>query len=157
VDFTGVTLTGTGGGFATVTGNGQASSGPLGAPPRGTHTGSGQGNAQPSDGEAEHGPKVVGLASLSRPPRAPSLDQELLQNYPKKARDQGQPGRAVVRARILPDGRVDRLTVLLASAPEFGTACQRTLHGSRWSAPLDESGRPVATDVSYTCQFEVSE
>jgi TonB family protein len=159
VDFTGVTLTSTSGGagWASVTGNGQAGTGPLSAPPRGTRAGSGHGStsAQGLGGEGS-GPPVVSLASLSRPPRAPRLDDALLHNYPKPAREQGQPGHAVVRARIMPDGRVDKMQVLVASAPEFGRACQRTLSGSRWSAPLDERGKPVATDVSYTCQFEVT-
>jgi hypothetical protein len=27
--------------------------------------------------------------------------------------------------------------------------------GSRWEAPLDAGGRPVATEITYTCAFEV--
>jgi TonB family protein len=85
------------------------------------------------------------------------LDDALRANYPALARAQGLPGHAVVRARILADGRVSDTRVLLASAPEFGRACQRTVTGSRWSAPLDKSGQPVTTEVSYQCQFEVSQ
>jgi hypothetical protein len=29
--------------------------------------------------------------------------------------------------------------------------------GSRWSPPLDEKGRPVATHVRYTCRFRVGD
>ncbi|HEX6243725.1 MAG TPA: TonB family protein, partial [Polyangiales bacterium] len=76
--------------------------------------------------------------------------------YPRRAQEAGHAGQAVVRARILSDGRVERTLVLTASAPEFGRACQATLEGSRWSAPLDAKGSPVATDISYTCRFEVN-
>ena len=155
LDFTGVTLTSPGAGsWASVTGNGAASSGPLAAPPRGLRAGAGRGLA--GTGELEGAARVVGLASLSRPPRAPSLDGALRDNYPRSARDQGLPGRALIRVRILADGRVAHSQVLSASAAEFGRACQRTLAGSRWSAPLDAQGQPVGTDVSYSCQFEVS-
>jgi len=157
-DFTGVTLTSESGAgsWASVTGNGEATVGALAAPPRGTHAGSGHGRAGSGDGDVAQGPRVLGLGQLSRPPKPPSLDDALLEHYPKLARDQGTAGHAVVRARILADGRVNDMRVLVASAPEFGRACERTLSGSRWSAPLDESGRPVATDVSYTCRFEVT-
>jgi hypothetical protein len=37
----------------------------------------------------------------------------------------------------------------------FGEACRRTLAGSRWSPPRDASGKPVSTEVSYTCRFEI--
>jgi len=47
-------------------------------------------------------------------------------------------------------------TVIVASSPEFGRACQRTLAGSRWSPPLDARGRPVATELRYKCVFEVT-
>jgi TonB family protein len=158
LDFTGVTLTSTtgAGGFSAVVGNGEHMNGALAPPPRGTRTGRGAGAEGEGQGKGRPGSPVVGLERLSRPPRAPSLDDALLAHYPRAAREQGQPGRAVVRARILPDGRVGETRVLMASAPEFGRACQATLNASRWSAPLDEQGRPVATEVSYACQFEVT-
>ena len=56
----------------------------------------------------------------------------------------------------MPDGRVGQTRVLSATLPEFGYACQRTVAGSRFGAPLDKKGQPVATDVSYTCEFEVT-
>lgn len=153
LDFTGVTLTGSSGaGFAQVAGNGQHMAGALGAAPRS----SAAGGLLRSRGNGTPGALVVPLASLKRPPRAPALDEALVRNYPKAARDQGRTGEALVRARILPDGQVGPTQVLLASAPEFGRACQHSLAGSRWSPPLDESGRPVATDVSYKCLFEVT-
>ncbi|MEY4508556.1 MAG: hypothetical protein RLZZ450_678 [Pseudomonadota bacterium] len=153
LDFTGVTLTNPNGGFAQVAGNGLAMQGPLGASPGSARRGSGQGGS--SKGAAQ-GAELVSLGSLSRPPRAPALDQALAANYPRSAHDLGMSGEAVVRARILADGQVGPTTVIVASAPEFGKACQRTLAGSRWSAPLDATGRPVATELSYKCVFEVT-
>src|SRR4051812_27164262 len=70
LDFTGVTLTGTSNaGFAQVAGNGQPMLGALGASPR--SVGSGGSDRGTSQGA---GPSVVPLASLKRPPRAPSLE-----------------------------------------------------------------------------------
>jgi TonB family protein len=155
VDFTGVTLTSAGpGGWVSAVGNGQSGSGVIGAPGR---AGSGRGVAGGvgTSDAGPQGPRVVGLGSLSRPPRAPNLDQALRSHYPRQAQQVGQAGQAAVRVRILADGRVERTVVLTASAPEFGRACQAMLEGSRWSAPLDAKGAPVATDVSYTCRFEV--
>jgi len=158
LDFTGVTLTNPNGGFAQVAGNGQAMNGPLGASSgaagRGTSGGTGSGNGTGKG--ASQGAELVALGSLSRPPRAPALDQALAANYPRSAHDLGLAGEAVVRARILPSGQVGPTSVIVASAPEFGKACQRTLAGSRWSAPLDATGRPVATELSYKCVFEVT-
>jgi outer membrane biosynthesis protein TonB len=155
LDFTGVTLTNPNGGFAQVAGNGERMDGPVGA----AHAGSrhGQGTGPDGNGKtASQGAGLVALGSLSRPPRAPALDQALAANYPRNAHDLGLAGEAVVRARILPSGEVAATHVLVASAPEFGKACQRTLAGSRWSAPLDAAGRPVATELSYKCVFEVT-
>jgi TonB family protein len=158
IDFAGVTLTNPSGsaGWASVTGNGATLQGALGAPARGTSTGSAAGSGSGGGDAQRELSAVVGLTSLSRPPRAPALDEALRTNYPAEARAQGLPGHALVRARILADGRVGDTRILLASAPEFGRACQRTLSGSRWSAPLDKRGQPVTTEVSYQCQFEVS-
>lgn len=153
LDFTGVTLTSPNGGFQQVAGNGLAMEGPLGASPGSARHGTGQGG---SGKGAAQGAELVSLGSLSRPPRAPALDQALAANYPRTAHDLGMSGHAVVRARILADGQVGPTSVLVASAPEFGKACQRTLAGSRWSAPLDATGRPVATELSYKCVFEVT-
>ncbi|MET0286925.1 MAG: energy transducer TonB [Polyangiales bacterium] len=151
LDFTGVTLTSPNGGFAQLAGNGESMTGPL----AGAQRGSRQGAARDGKGAAQ-GADLVALGSLSRAPRAPSLDDALAANYPKNAHDLGLAGEAVVRARILASGQVADTHVLVASAPEFGKACQRTLAGSRWSAPLDATGRPVATELSYKCVFEVT-
>jgi len=95
----------------------------------------------------------VALADLSRPPSPPSLDEALARRYPAAARAEGRSGRAVVRARIEPDGRAVVVGVVTATEPAFGEACRLTVDGSRWRPPLDARGAPVATEVSYTCTF----
>jgi TonB family protein len=100
-------------------------------------------------------PAVVAVADLSRRPEAPALQDVLERNYPVQARQSGQAGKAVVRARILPDGNVRDLLVVSESAPGFGRACRDTLAGSRWTPPLDREGRAVATIINYTCRFDV--
>jgi protein TonB len=154
-DFTGVTLTndGPGPGWSSATGNGQSMTGPIGTP--GARV-----TGRSRDG-AEGGPRLAGphtlkLADLSQPPRAPLLDGALESNYPTEARKRGLAGNAVLRVRIMPDGRVGDLTVLAESGGGgFGEACRRTLRSSVWSPPLDREARPVSTIVSYTCRFEV--
>ncbi len=100
-------------------------------------------------------PPVVAVADLARRPSPPSLDGLLYANYPLEARHRGEAGKAVVIARIEADGVVRSARVASATAPEFGVACQRTVVGSRWDPPRDRGGRSVATEVSYTCRFEV--
>ncbi|MET0344357.1 MAG: energy transducer TonB [Polyangiales bacterium] len=154
LDFTGVTLTSPSGGFAQAAGSGARMTDPLGNIQSGARAG---GTGKEGGGKAAtEGGALVALKSLSRPPRAPPLDAALAANYPKNAHDLGLSGEAVVLAHILPTGQVAATHVLIASAPEFGKACQRTLSGSRWSAPLDVEGRAVATELSYKCVFEVT-
>jgi periplasmic protein TonB len=152
-DFSGTTLTnnGPGPGWASATGNGAAMQGPIGRPGArvtGRHVEASPPSTQP-------GPAVVAVADLSRLPQAPKLDEALERNYPAEARRIGQAGKAVVRARITPDGRVRDLQVISESASGFGRACQDVLVDSRWSPPFDREGHPVATVIHYTCRFEV--
>jgi len=44
---------------------------------------------------------------------------------------------------------------LTQTAEGFGDACRAVLQGAIWTAPLDRSGRPVSTLVTYTCRFDV--
>jgi TonB family protein len=97
----------------------------------------------------------VAAGELSRPPRAPGLNGDLERNYPAEARRSGVGGTAVIRISILPDGRVGSIRRVSESYPGFGEACERTVRGSRWSPPLDARGEPVATEVNYTCRFEI--
>jgi TonB family protein len=152
-DFTGQTLTndGPGEGWSSATGNGQKMNGPVGRPgARVTHR-----VVDGTPGGTGSGPPVVGLGDLSRVPVAPDLSDKLAAAYPPDARAKGVEGKAVVRARITPDGRVRDLAVVSETGPGFGAACQTTLRGSEWNAPLDRDGRPVSTVINYTCRFNV--
>ena len=153
-DFSGTTLTndGPGEGWASAVGNGEAMHGPIGRPGAkvtGRHQ---EGTAQPSPVKAA---PVVALASLSRPPAPPDLNDALERHYPEAARKQGTPGQAVLKARITAEGQVRDLVVVSQSAGGFGDACKATLRESTWSPPLDRDGQAVATFISYTCRFEV--
>jgi TonB family protein len=152
-DFTGQTLTndGTGPGWSSATGSGQKMNGPVGRPGApitrrvvdGTPHGTGS------------GPPIVGLGDLSRTPVAPDLADRLAAAYPPDARAKGIEGKAVVKARITPDGQVRDLAVVSETALGFGAACDRTLRASQWTPPLDGNGHAVSTMISYTCQFKV--
>jgi TonB family protein len=151
-DFSGTTLTndGAGAGWASAMGNGAAMNGPVGRPGArvtGRHV---EGTAlRPAPAP------MVAVADLSRLPEAPRLEDALERNYPQEARQSGQAGKAVVRARITADGSVRDLLVVSETASGFGRACRDTLTGSLWTPPLDRDGRAVATVINYTCRFEV--
>jgi outer membrane biosynthesis protein TonB len=151
MDFAGVTLSNDGASWSSPTGNGEALTGPIGAPGPAEHVGPVRRTASGTATE-----RVVAVGDLSRLPRAPNLDAALAANYPSDAKTAGTTGTAVVRARILADGRVATMRVVAESVPGFGAACQRTLAGSHWEPPLDASSRPVITDISYTCTFAVT-
>jgi TonB family protein len=153
-DFSGTTLTndGPGEGWASATGNGETMHGPIGRPGAKVTARTQDGTTKPSPAKAA---PVVALASLSRPPSPPDLNDALERNYPEAARKQGAPGQAVLKARITPEGQVRDMVVVSQSAAGFGDACRATLRESTWSPPLDKDGQPVATFISYTCRFEV--
>jgi TonB family protein len=152
-DLTGTTLTSPGAGWQIDPGNGERRAGPVG-PGRSARPAA-PAPAPPGDGGGA-GLRLVGAGDLSRPPSAPSLDAILMRHYPSDARRAGLAGSAVVRVRILADGRVASVRVLSASEPAFGAACRATLSESpRWSAPLDRNGAAVATEIRYRCRFEV--
>ena len=166
VDLTGVTLTndGPGEGWASVVGDGSRMDGALGRIRTGRKERRDEPTAKPTQPAARRvarpkpkpAPALVAVADLSRRPRPPSLNAVLQQHYPAEARRRGEGGRAVVSARIDADGRIRLATVVSQSGPGFGQACVNTLVGSAWSPPLDRAGRPVATRISYTCQFRVN-
>ena len=149
-DFSGVTLTNEGAGWSSPVGDGSPLTGPIATP------GPTPGKRAPTVQAPTTGDRVVALGDLSRPPRAPDLDAQLAANYPREARLAGTAGSAVIRARILVDGRVGPTRVVSESGPGFGVACQRTLAGSRWQPPLDAHKQAVATDLAYTCTFAVA-
>jgi TonB family protein len=90
-------------------------------------------------------------------PRPPSLSGLLRANYPDEARQRGLRGSASLRARIDADGVIRNARVRSESSAGFGSACRRTLLGSRWSAPRDKNGSAVATEIVYTCHFEIDQ
>ncbi len=118
---------------------------PVSAPPK----------VKPAPVSAPTVPALVAVSDLSTKPTPPTLGAALERNYPADARRRGLSGTAKVRARIDPDGVVRRVSLLEESAAGFGSACSRTLNGSRWAAPKDKAGRSVATEIRYTCRFVV--
>ncbi|MGE0322719.1 MAG: TonB family protein [Polyangiaceae bacterium] len=100
-------------------------------------------------------PSYVAAKDLARPPRAPGLDGTLARYYPAAARAAGISGQASVRVAIDAQGTARVLGVLGESYAGFGSACQRTVQGSRWSAPVDKDGRAVSTTLVYRCRFRV--
>lgn len=117
--------------------------------------GTGPSSGAPSAPRVASAPTFVPAASLSRPPRAPSLDAELERSYPPEARRAGISGKAVLRVAILADGRVGKVARVSETYAGFGEACERTVRSARWEPPLDRDGRPVATEITYVCRFEV--
>ncbi|HEY8925099.1 MAG TPA: TonB family protein [Polyangia bacterium] len=152
-DFTGQTLTndGPGAAWSSATGNGERMSGPLGRPgARVTRR-----VVDGAPGGTGSGSPVVGLGDLARVPVAPDLSDALAAAYPPEARARGVEGKAIVKARITPEGRARDLTVVSETTPGFGAACEVTLRGSKWSPPVDQNGRAVSTVINYTCRFTV--
>jgi protein TonB len=142
--------------WSSLTGNGEAMQGPLIANPAGSPTGKSiTVVAPPGPPAPPPGPRFVALKDLARAPRAPNLDDALEKNFPTRARNQGISGSAALRAQVLPDGRIGAVTRMSESSAGFAEACERTLRGSRWSPPLDRGGLPVATEITYTCRFDV--
>ena len=101
------------------------------------------------------GPALVAARDLSEHPRPPALEGLLRANSPEEAKRRGLAGTASVRARIDADGVIRSARVVDESAAGFGSACRRTVVGSRWSAPRAQNGDAVATEIVYTCHFEV--
>jgi protein TonB len=143
MDFTSTVLSNEGPGHAGASGAGLPSTGsPVATAPR-------------SAPLAPVPPRVVPPSSLARRPRAPGLDDELERQYPIEARRAGISGSAVLRVRILPDGRIGGVHVASESWKGFGVACERTVRAAHWEPPIDRDGTPVATEITYTCRFEV--
>ena len=99
--------------------------------------------------------RIVDAKSLAKKPRAPGLDAELERQYPPEARRSGISGSAVLRVRILPDGRIGPVRVVSSSWNGFGPACERTVRAAQWEPPIDRDGSAVTTEITYTCRFEV--
>jgi len=154
----GTTLTaaGDGPGFAVPEGDGTSRSEPIvTAPAPETKPAPAAPAPRPTPPPPPPPPKIVEQRDLSRRPDPPALASTLGRHYPEDARRRGVGGQAVVRARVDADGKVRTASVVSETEPGFGAACQSTLVGSKWTAPLDRDGRPVGTWVRYTCRFRV--
>jgi protein TonB len=99
--------------------------------------------------------RFVPLADLARPPRAPRLDAALEKNYPTTARQSGIAGQAVLRVQVLADGRIGAVRHVSETYAGFADACERTVKSGVWEPPLERDGKPVATEITYTCRFDV--
>lgn len=163
-DFTGETLSNDSAtGPPIIGGNGEAITGPVGAATgtttgrsrRGTPDGASGGTG--TDPEAD-GVPVVDAADLSRPTSPPAGFAELVSDhYPTELRARGVEGRARVRFRVMPSGRLVRLSIVDETEPGFGAACMEALRESsgQWPAPIDRGGREVAQNVRFTCTFSL--
>jgi len=100
---------------------------------------------------------VVDVGDLSRQPIPPSLKRKLEKLYPKKARQEGIEGEAVLRLQVAPDGLPAKIRIISENPPgyELGRACVKTLQGERWQPPIDKNGKPVTSPVTYRCGFEI--
>ena len=100
---------------------------------------------------------VVDVGDLSRQPIPPSLKRKLEKLYPKKARQEGIEGQAVIRLQIGPNGLPAKIRMLSEDPVgyELGKACVKTLQGEKWKPPLDKDGKPVTTRITYRCGFEI--
>jgi TonB family protein len=152
LDLSGVTLSNeTGAGFAMPLGDGSPLHGPIGLAANGARKAA----ALSTEPNTPKPPALVAAGDLSEHPRPPSLTALLRANYPAEARERGLRGSASLRARIDADGVIRSARVLTESSAGFGSACRRTVLGSHWSAPRDKNGGAVATEIVYTCHFEV--
>jgi TonB family protein len=154
LDLSGVTLSNdTGTGFAMPLGDGGALHGAIGVgAPRVQAVTTG-----PTPPSSPKPPALVDASDLSERPKPPALTGLLRENYPDEARQRGLRGSASVRARIDADGVIRSARLLSESSAGFGSACRRTVLGSHWSAPRDKNGSAVATEIVYTCHFEVDQ
>jgi TonB family protein len=100
---------------------------------------------------------VVDVGDLSRQPIPPALKRKLEKLYPKKARQEGIEGEAVIRLQIGADGLPSKIRIISENPAgyELGSACVQTLRGEKWEPPLGKDGRPVTTRITYRCGFEI--
>jgi len=100
---------------------------------------------------------VVDVGDLSKRPIPPALKQKLEKLYPKKARQEGVEGEAVIRLQIGPDGLPTKIRIVSESPAgyELGNASVKTLEGETRQPPIGKDGQPVTTRVTYRCGFEI--
>ena len=142
--------------WATAPGSGESREGPIGRPDAVATGRNRVGIAGGIVGGTGLG-VVVDVGDLSRQPIPPSLKQKLEKLYPKKARQEGVEGEAVIRLQIGPDGLPSQIRISSEnpSGYELGSACVKALQGARWQPPINKDGKPVTTRVTYRCGFEI--
>jgi len=151
LDLRGLTLTNGEGAFAMPTGNALPLDRPIGTS-RAPAPDPSPVRQPPAPAAA---PALVAFEALGTRPKPPALEASLRQNFPADARRRAIGGSATVLARIERDGVARGVSVVNETFAGFGDACRRTLAGSRWTPPLDATGRAVSTQVRYTCHFKV--
>lgn len=162
-DFTGETLTNDSGEtWASAVGSGAPMDAPIGGPTgvvTGRHREGTPGGEVGGTGTGPPGPRLVALNDLSQPPAAPARDRliELIQrHYPRELRNLAIEGSARVRLRIGSDGSVSRVRMRSETHEGFGQACVHVIEeAGAWARPLDRDGNPVATEVSFDCNFSL--
>ncbi len=156
-DFSGTTLVGEGeGGWTSAVGSGAAMDKPIGKAGAVVTGRSREGVAGGVVGGT--GLKIVAAADLSRKPGILSqqaLDDALVRCYPKNAKQQGIEGVARTRIRILANGSNVVLSAVDETYPGFEAACRCAIKGQVFQPPLDRNGNPVATEMSFKCEFAV--
>ncbi|HEX5660009.1 MAG TPA: TonB family protein [Polyangiales bacterium] len=154
-DFSGTTLTGSGG-WASAVGSGAPMNGPIGSP---TGVVTGRNKAGVAGGVVGGtGERVLGPGDLSRgplPPNSDLLNAALERSYPKAARQQGIEGVARIRLRVHASGKLQPLSTLSETYPGFADACKSSLREVNFQPALDKAGQAVATDITYKCDFTV--
>lgn len=156
-DLTGTTLTGeSAGGWVSAVGSGAAMTGPIGKVNAAV---TGRDRAGVEGGVlGGTGTRVVSEADLSRrpqPPAAELLNEALERNYPKSAKQQGIEGTARIKVRVLANGKLQPLGTVSETHPGFGDACKASVRDTSWGPGLDRAHQPVATDITYKCEFNV--
>lgn len=137
-------------------GSGESREGPIGRPDAVVTGRSREGIAGGVIGGTGTG-VVIDVGDLSKQPIPPTLKQKLEKLYPKKARQEGVEGEAVIRLQIGPDGMPSKIRIVSESPAgyELGNACVKTLEGERWEPPIGKDGNAVTTRVTYRCGFEI--
>ena len=77
--------------------------------------------------------------------------------YPAGAKDRGESGSIVVRARIADSNCATAFAVLVSSGyPELDAAALKVAEASRYLAAV-EAGKPVASELTFKVRFELEE
>lgn len=101
---------------------------------------------------------TLAARDLSRPAIPPPLQPIVDANFPAAARLARVEGSVTISAVIQPDGNPTDVRVVDVDprGRGFGETCTRTVHqGPDWQPKLNRDGRPVPSQVTYTCRFRL--